>query len=282
MTTDALDRRQTADDLGALVEGVVRFGRHDRMLYATDASIYQVEPLGVVIPASIEDVQRVVVYCAKHALPILPRGGGTSLAGQAVARAVVIDLSVSCGRLLALEAGARSATVEPGLVLDRLNEAAASCGLRFGPDVATSAQATLGGMIGNNSAGAHSILYGRTVEHLDGVDVLLADGTLLTLARGAADTDRRVAALTRRVADVVWPLATEIRSRYPKTTRRVNGYNLDLVLDQLERSRPGGFDQVNLAHLLCGAEGTLGLVTGARLRGTVASLTQASIDADGG
>ena len=266
MTTDALDRRETADDLGALVEGVVRFGRHDRMLYATDASIYQVEPLGVVIPASIEDVQRVVVYCAKHALPILPRGGGTSLAGQAVARAVVVDLSVSCGRLLALEAGARSATVEPGLVLDRLNEAAAPCGLMFGPDVATSAQATLGGMIGNNSAGAHSILYGRTVEHLDGVDVLLADGTRLTLARGAADTDQRVATLTRRVADVVRPLASEIRSRYPKTTRRVNGYNLDLVLDQLERSRPGGFDQVNLAHLLCGAEGTLGLVTGARLR----------------
>ncbi|MHC4318474.1 MAG: FAD-binding and (Fe-S)-binding domain-containing protein [Planctomycetota bacterium] len=258
--------RSIARDLEALVDGRVRFGRHDRMLYATDASIYQVEPLGVVAPDSVEDAETVVRYCAEHGLAVLPRGAGSSLAGQAVAAAVVMDFSPFCTRIGDVDAAARTVEVEPGVVLDQLNRAVEGHGLMFGPDVASSTHATLGGMIGNNSAGAHSILYGRTVEHLESLDVLAADGTRLSLARGAAERDERVGALTRGVADIVRPLADEIRRKYPRTVRRVNGYNLDLILDQLEQCGPGRLDRVNLAHLFCGAEGTLGVTVGARLR----------------
>ncbi len=206
---------RAAFELADLIEGEVRFDRHDRMLYATDASIYQVEPLGVVIPASIDEAVKVMRYCHQHDLPLLPRGGGTALAGQSVNRAVVLDFSRHCTAVRDLDPAAATATVEPGVVLDQLNRAAAPHGLMFGPDVATSTHATLGGMIGNNSAGAHSILYGRTVEHLAALDVALADGTRLTLDEGAAERDEQVAALARGVADIVRPLAAEIRARLP-------------------------------------------------------------------
>ncbi len=259
MTEHALPLDRVARELEAIVgdEGRVRFGRHDRMLYATDARIYQVEPLGVVIPPTVACTEAVVRYCLDNGLPILPRGGGTSLAGQTVNRAVVLDFSPHCHGVVSIDADRMEAVVEPGVVLDELNRAAAPHGLMFGPDVATSTHATLGGMIGNNSAGAHSILYGRTVEHLHGVDVLLADGTRVTLDEGGAVRDDRVAELIRGVVEIVRPLADEIRRRYPTTTRRVNGYNLDLVLDQVQSGR------VNLASLVCGSEGTLAVTLGA-------------------
>ncbi|MDY7108039.1 MAG: FAD-linked oxidase C-terminal domain-containing protein [Planctomycetota bacterium] len=253
--------RRLARELKPLIEGDVRFSRHDRMLYATDASMYQVEPLGVVAPRSMTDVQRVVGFCAARGLPVLPRGGGTSLAGQAVNNTIVIDFSPYCDRLVEVDAKRRRARVQPGLVLDELNAAVSAEALMFGPDVATSAHATLGGMIGNNSAGARSILYGRTAEHIQAMDVLLADGRRLRFEEGAAQRDEQVAQLTRRVAEVVRSLADEIERRYPRTMRRVNGYNLDLILAQLRSSTPGTFDRVNLAHLFCGAEGTLGVMT---------------------
>src|SRR5690606_2165928 len=159
-------RSQIARDLAALIEGDVRFDRHYRMLYATDASLYQVEPIGVVCPRNIAEAERVLEYCAAHDLPVLPRGGGTSLAGQTVNTAVVIDFSAYCRNLLEVNAAQRFARVEPGIVLDHLNAQLAQYGLQFGPDVATSSHANIGGMIGNNSAGAYSIVYGRTVEHL--------------------------------------------------------------------------------------------------------------------
>ena len=243
--------------------GEVRFGRHDRMLYATDASIYQVEPLGVVIPGSIDRAIKAARHCLANGVPILPRGAGTSLAGQAVNRAVVIDFSPHCRRIVSIDPDNRRAVVEPGVVLDQLNQACAEHNLFFGPDVATSTHATLGGMIGNNSAGARSILYGRTVDHLHAVDLLMADGTRLDLKEGAAGRDDRVAALTRAVVDIVGPLAGEIRSRYPTTIRRVNGYNLDTILDQVEQTPAGDLDRVNLASLICGSEGTLGVVVSA-------------------
>jgi len=243
----------------------VRFGRHDRMLYATDASLYQVEPLGVVCPKSMRDVEAVVGFCARHGLPILPRGGGTSLAGQTVNRAVIIDFSAYCRDVVEVDQAQRWARVQPGIVLDHLNAALAPQGLMFGPDVATSAHANLGGMIGNNSAGAYSILYGRTVENLLGLDVMLADGTRLTLDEGAAARDGRVNDLTQRIANVILPRESIIEQRFPKTVRRVDGYNLDLILQQLRRSTPGTFDRVNLAHLVCGSEGTLAITLEAKL-----------------
>jgi len=224
-------RADESGDLRAVlaerIEGEVRFSRHDRMLYATDASIYQVEPIGVVVPRSCEDVSAVVAACAEHGVAILPRGGGTSLAGQTVNAAVVIDFSPHCAELLEVSVADRRARVQPGLVLDHLNQALAPDGLMFGPDVATSTHATLGGMIGNNSAGARSILYGRTLEHVAGLAVVLADGTALRVHEGAADDDARVAGYTRRIADVVLGLERAIDDRFPRTRRRVNGYNLE-------------------------------------------------------
>src|SRR5262245_25830548 len=172
-------------DLASCIRGEVRFDRHDRMLYATDASMYQVEPIGVVCPKDTDDVAAVVDYCSKRGLPMLPRGGGTSLAGQAVNRAIIIDFTVHCRNIIDVDPIQRTARVQPGVVLDDLNAVLAPHGLMFGPDVATSAHANIGGMIGNNSAGAHSILYGRTVEHLCAVDVLLADGANLRLEEQA-------------------------------------------------------------------------------------------------
>jgi len=263
-------RAAIAEGLRARVRGEVRFGRHDRLLYATDASIYQVEPIGVVVPRDVEDARAAIRFCAEEGLPVLPRGGGTALAGQTVNLAVVIDFSAHCREILEIDAGTSRARVEPGVVLDQLNAAAARHGLMFGPDVATSSHATLGGMIGNNSAGAWSIRYGRTVEHLRAVDVLLADGRPLRLDAGAALRDASVLAMTEQVAAIVQPLSAEIRNRFPRIRRHVDGYNLDLILDQLElgRDRGSGPERlacVNLAHLICGSEGTLATVVGAEV-----------------
>lgn len=263
--SEEIARDALVQELDALIDGEVRFGHHDRMLYSTDASLYQVEPLGVVIPRHVDDVRRIVRFCRDQHLPILPRGGGTSLAGQTTNRAVVVDCSVHCNALVDVKPKDSRARVEPGVVLDDLNAALHPYGLMFGPDVATSTHANLGGMIGNNSAGAHSILYGRTVEHLRGLRVVLSDGSELELYEGAASDDERVHALTARVADVIGPIRKEIRQHYPTIQRRVNGYNLDLLLDQLEASGRGVFDRVNLAHLMCGSEGTLAVTLEADL-----------------
>ncbi|NNF42050.1 MAG: FAD-binding protein [Phycisphaerales bacterium] len=246
-------------DLSDRLDGQVRAGMHDRMLYATDASIYQIEPLGVVLPASSGDILETVRFAATHGLPLLPRGAGTSLAGQAVNRALVLDLTAGYDRLVALDPETRTARVQPGLVLETLNHATRTAGLMFGPDVATSSHATIGGMIGNNSAGAHSVLYGRTVDHLLALDVALADGRRLTFSEGAGERDPVVEDLTRRVIDIIDSIAADIDTRFPRTRRRVDGYNLDLLLAQRRASTPGTFDRVNLAHLLCGSEGTLGV-----------------------
>lgn len=259
--------------LAQLLRGEVRCAKHDRMLYATDAGLYQVEPLGVVIPADLDDVRRTVTYCRDHRLPMLPRGAGTSLAGQTVNRAVVIDMSVNCGRFLGLDEEQNRCEVEPGIVLDDLNEhlkAQTNGRLWFGPDVATSSHANLGGMIGNNSAGTHSILYGRTVENLAGVRLLTADGRELDLFEGAGEADDQVRDLTEKVASVIVPLKEKISTRFPRTRRNAGGYNLDLMLSQIQSSTPDTFDRVNLAHLICGAEGTLGIITAATLNLVVA------------
>jgi FAD/FMN-containing dehydrogenase len=259
------DLDAAARDLANAIEGEVRFGLHDRMLYATDASIYQVEPLGVVVPRSTEDAIRAVKFCAERGLPVLPRGGGTSLAGQCTAEAIVLDLSPNCRELIELDTRARTCRVEAGITVDDLNDAIRQSKLHFAPDPSTSRHATVAGCIGNNAAGSHSVLYGRTAESLLGVDLCLPDGRRVTLDEGAALRDPLAAELTKKVADIVRPLAPAIRDRFPKTKRRNAGYALDMVLDGIEASN-GGLEKVNLAHLICGSEGTLGVTLGAQLK----------------
>jgi FAD/FMN-containing dehydrogenase/Fe-S oxidoreductase len=262
------ERSRIARDLANAVAGEVRFGVHDRMLYATDASLFQVEPLGVVIPASVEDAVEAIRFCAARSLPILPRGGGTSLAGQCTNRAVVLDFSASCRAVTELSTSTRTCRVEPGITIDDLNERLAPTGLFFAPDPATSRQCNIGGAIGNNAAGARSIRYGRTSESVLGIDACLADGTRVRFDRGAALRDPRVHAITHDVVAIVRAHERLIRARYPKTVRRNAGYGLDMILAQLDTAAAAGEDpmaHVNLAHLLCGSEGTLAVTLGAEL-----------------
>ena len=265
---DPDDERLRIDSIRAALEsrirGEVRFGRHDRMLYSTDASLYQVEPLGVVVPLDANDVAATIECCRDHGVPVLPRGGGTSLAGQTVNRAVVIDCSARMNGIeLDLEHGTMD--VEPGAVLDDVNRALESTSMAFGPEVSSSAQATIGGMIANCSAGLHSLLYGMTSEHVRSLDVVLADGRRVEFSQGASERDPVVHELTHRVAQIVVESAPLIDAVFPRTRRNVGGYALDAILGQLRASTPGTYDMVNLSQLLAGSEGTLGFVVDAKM-----------------
>jgi FAD/FMN-containing dehydrogenase/Fe-S oxidoreductase len=246
------------------VEGDVLFDTYSRLLYSTDASMYQVEPIGVVIPRHADDVQAAIEVASRMQAPLLPRGGGTSLTGQAVNHAVVVDFSRYMDRVLEVNEEERWARVQPGVVQDNLNAHVGGRGLLFGPDTSTSSRATLGGMIGNNSGGAHSIAYGLTVEHVIELTAILADGTS---ARFGEVTPEAFAAkarqpglegqIYREVARIRDQYADDIRARYPKYWRRVAGYNLD----ELVAPRP-----LNMARLVVGSEGTLLTVVEARVR----------------
>lgn len=253
-------------DLHRRLPGQVRFGWHDRVLYSTDASPYQVMPLGVITPRGIAELAVAVEVCRRHRTPMLPRGGGTSLAGQCTAQAVVIDLSAMCRRVLSADAAARRCVVEPGIGVDELNRELAKLtpGLFYAPDPATVAQATIGGTIGNNAAGARSIVYGRTSENILGVQLLLATGETANLTAGAGRSDPVARRLATQVAHVVRRHADLIRARFAKTIRRNAGYGLDLILKQLDAGVAD--EDLDLSGLICGAEGTLGIVTQATLK----------------
>ena len=253
---DAFEARDDVD---------VRFTRHDRMLYATDASQYQVEPLGVLVPHTVAAARAIVETCARHEVPVLPRGGGTSLAGQTVNEAVVLDCSQYLCSIGDVDIEHRTVEVEPGVVLDDLRRATAPFDLTFGPEVSTASHATLGGMIANCSAGLHSLVYGMTDEHLRAVDLVFADGRSMHLSEGASEHDDDISELTQRVVDIVLAVEDEIEVRYPKVRRNVGGYKLDRLLAQIRSSTGNSFDKVNLSQLVAGSEGTLGLVTGAVL-----------------
>ena len=253
----------TARALANAVSGEVRLGAHDRRLYATDASIYEVEPLGVVLPDSLDDAERAVRFCAEHNLPILPRGGGTSLAGQCVNNAVVIDLTPSCFAIGRVTTQATRVRAEAGATIAAVNHAAAPRGLHFAPDPSTIKQATVGGCIGNNAAGVHSVLYGRTSENIAGIEACLADGRRVYFAANAGAADPIARDLAAKVIDITRRHAGLIRERFPKTKRRSAGYQLDVILDQLDAGATP--DTLDLAPLLCGSEGTLAVTLAADL-----------------
>ena len=258
----AVDREALRRELEAVIEGEVRFDRISRALYSTDASVYQIQPLGLVVARGRQDILRALELCRRFRCPVTLRGGGTSQAGQAIGEGLQIDTSKYFNRLLEVNADERWARVEPGIVLDELNAQLAPLGLRFAPDISTASRATIGGMIANNSAGARSVLYGKTIDHVMELEVALSDGSIVDardLTRAEIPTgDTLEAACYRTLLSLAREHAAEIDRRYPKILRRVGGYNLDEFADS---SRP-----VNLAKILIGSEGTLGVVLQAKLR----------------
>ncbi|MGH9254616.1 MAG: FAD-binding and (Fe-S)-binding domain-containing protein [Vicinamibacterales bacterium] len=251
-------------ELTRAVAGEVRFDRGSRALYASDGSNYRQVPIGLVVPRDDSDVVAAMELCRKYAAPLLPRGAGTSLAGQCCNVAVVLDFSKYMNRILELDPGNRFARVQPGVVLDTLRGRAEQHALTFGPDPSTHSRCTLGGMIGNNSCGTHSLLAGKTVDNIDTLRIVLYDGTPLTVGR---TSDEEVEAIVRaggRRGDIYARLrsirdryATLIRERYPDIPRRVSGYNLDQLLPE------HGF---NVAGALIGSEGTCAVVLEARAK----------------
>jgi FAD/FMN-containing dehydrogenase/Fe-S oxidoreductase len=238
-------------------QGEILFDAASRGRYATDASIYQIMPIGVLVPRTERDIARAIDIARELGVPILARGAGTSQCGQATGAALVVDHSKYLRRVLDIDIEARTATVEPGLALDHLNAQLKPHGLWFPVDVSTGAQATLGGMAGNNSCGSRSIAYGNMVHNVVGASVWLSDGTPVDFGPVASLHGRAA-----RIADFVRELAaqrrSEIEARWPTVLRRVAGYNLDIFHNRSERpyDPDGG---VNLAHLLVGSEGTLAI-----------------------
>jgi len=244
------------------IEGEVRFDKISRALYSTDASVYLIEPLGVVVAKTREDIIQALAICRNFRCPVTMRGGGTSQAGQAIGAGIQIDTSKYYNRLLEVNAEQMWVRVEPGIVLDELNAQLAPRGLRFAPDISTASRATIGGMVANNSSGARSVLYGKTIDHVIEQTVLLSDGSIAhfrEIARNEVPIgDTLEAACYRTVLALAAEHAVEIDRRYPKILRRVGGYNLDEFVDP---AKP-----INLAKMMVGSEGTLGIVLEAKLR----------------
>lgn len=253
-----------AQRLARETRGEVLFTPGDRGRYATDASIYQVMPVGVFLPRTAEDARIALDICRDLKVPVVPRGGGTSQCGQTVGAGLVIDFSKHVRHVLQVDAEARTATVEPGIVLDHLNAQLKKTGLWYAVDVSTAAQATLGGMAGNNSCGSRSIAYGNMVHNVLGAEAWTSDGALHAFGRFDESTGA-ARLLGERVRDLAAALRPEIEAHWPKVLRRVAGYNLDIFHNQNERPYTDD-GSVNLAHLLVGSEGTLALTRSLKLR----------------
>ena len=258
------DTRALVEDLSRLVSGEVRFDKMSRVLYSTDASIYEIEPVGVVLPRNAEDVIAVVETANKHGVSVLPRGGGTSLGGQTVGHSIIMDFSKYMNSVIELNAEEQWVRTQPGIVLDVLNNQIRDSGLLFAPDPSTSNRGNVGGALGNNSCGAHSIMWGKTVDNVHELDVVLSNGQPTTLGPlDGVQLESRIRStglegdIHRRLFEIGEANRDEIIARYPKIQRRVSGYNLDEFVGGM------GF---NMARFVVGSEGTLITVTEAKLR----------------
>ena len=255
-----------AADLRSRVRGPVAFDTYTRQLYATDASIYEVLPIGVVKPTDTEDVSAVLEYCYERDIPVLPRGGGTSLAGQTVNEAVVLDFKAQMDEFHGLDEAAETARAQVGITLAELNTELEPAGLKYAPDPAWGDKSVLGGCIGNNSTGAHSLQYGKADKYVESLEVVLADGTVTEFgwmdrqelrSKGdpEGDLESRFYAEIHRILEED---AQAIEANYPDLKRNVSGYNFDVLLDEAQTH-----DAVNVARLFAGSEGTLGVITAA-------------------
>ncbi|HET7325038.1 MAG TPA: FAD-binding oxidoreductase, partial [Halococcus sp.] len=268
---DAAEYRALAGDLRESVRGEVQFDEYAQVLYATDGSIYQARPAGVVCPRDIEDVRAAVRVAAAHDTPILPRGAGSSLAGQAVGPGcVVLDTTRHMDSILDADPDTQQATVQPGVVQDHLDSYLEQWNLKFAPDPASSNRATIGGGIGNNSTGAHSVRYGITDAYTEELRIVLADGSLIHTREVVLDSpewdslvgnDDLEANLYQTVRKLVEDNQEEIDDRYPTLKRSVSGYNLHKVIYEND----DGEEVINLSKLFVGSEGTLGVIVEATL-----------------
>ncbi len=262
--TLTVDVRALERELTANVKGEVRFSDGDRAMYASDAGNYRMAPIGVVLPRDADDVLATVAACRRHGAPIVARGGGTGIPGQTVNVAVLLDFSKYMNRILEIDPVARYARVEPGVVLDELRHAAQRHGLTFGPDPATHSRNTLGGMIGNNSCGIHSVMAGETVDNIYELDIVLYDGTRMKVGPTSDEEMERIereggrrGETYRRLRELRDRHGERIRKEFPNIPRRVSGFDLVRLLPE------NGFD---LAKALVGTEGTCALVLEAKVR----------------
>src|SRR5580658_3632480 len=257
-----LDADALRQELESKIEGEVRFDPISLALYSTDASVSDTKPVGVVIRRNRQDILLALEICRRHRCPITMRGGGTSQCGQSIGPGLQIDTSKYYNRILEVNAEQQWVRVEPGIVLDELNAQLAPLGLRFAPDISTASRATIGGMIANNAAGARSVWWGRTIDHVQETVVALFDSSVVhfrEIPRSQVPTgDTLESACYRTVMGLATEHASEIDRRYPKILRHVGGYNLDEFTDA---AKP-----VNLAKIIVGSEGTLGIVLEAKLR----------------
>ena len=257
-TTNRIGDSALAGRLRRETEGDVLFDAFSRGRYSTDASHYQIEPIGVLVPKTETDIQSVIQIAADEGVPVLPRGGGTSQCGQTIGEALIVDVSKHFNNIVHLDPVARRVTVQPGVVLDQLNKVLSPHRLSFPVDVSTSSRATIGGMTANNSCGARSIVHGTMRDNVAEIDAILADGTKMHFGPLPGDPDT-LDAPTRGLARDLLALGNrekaEIDARFPNLMRRVGGYNIDALVEE------GRNSPINLAHLLVGSEGTLGFST---------------------
>jgi hypothetical protein len=253
--------------------GEIRHDLASRILYSTDASIYQIEPLGVVFPETQDDLHATVELAAKYAIPILPRGAGTSLAGQAIGEALILDCSRWLDTIVEINPDEHNAIVEPGVVLSNLNKAAAKYGLQYGPDPASAERATMGGVIANNATGAHSLLYGMSADHLISAEVIMANGSLAEFGEERIVSNSLFSNLYSSVLEIREKYVDAITKNWPTTWRNSAGYRLNYLLPW-SPSKPsqwdGEYPPVNplreyLAPLLAGREVTLAVIRRAKV-----------------
>ena len=268
---DAAEYAELAGDLRAVVEGEVKFDEYAQVLYATDGSIYRAKPAGVILPRDKVDVRNAVKIANEHEVPIMARGAGSSLGGQAVGPGcIILDMTTYMDEICDIDPEEKRARVQPGVVQDHFDEFAKEYGLKFAPDPASSNRATIGGGIGNNSTGAHSVRYGITDAYTEELDVILSDGTEIRTREIVLDSpeyeaivskEDREAEIYRTVRGLVEGNQEEIENRYPKLKRVVSGYNLNRVIYEND----AGEEVINLSKLLVGAESTLGIVVEAEI-----------------